>query len=140
VFDTFEESEAASNTLLHSLRFYRFEIEKDLKAGSRPNVVQVRALHETLSAVLQLKTNINKVKNSSKIAGEAIRRMAELISVSYAQQLIEVTGEAEKLLSDQIRGSLPEVITKMIRARMSQGMSNVLESSYQIVIEEFSIK
>lgn len=138
--DIFDECETSSRSLIHSLRLNRLSIEKELKSGNCPNLNRVKSLYDMLDSVLCLQKTLTQIQNSSKIAGEALRRMAEMIAVEYAQILFEITGEAEKILSDQIDGSLPSEVTKMIRSRMGSSVGGILESAYKTTIEEFGIK
>lgn len=138
--DAFEESELTADVILMAMKTYRAEVKKDLDEGKRPNAAYVKSMHDMVESVIQLQKSINQTRNSSKVAGEAVRKMAHDLNQAYISKLIDVTEEVDKLISNQVEGSFSGEVAKLIRARMGEGMKASLLEVYNSVIQEFGIK
>lgn len=138
--DEFLELEDTVKVLLLSLKSHKEGLKKSLDSGNKPSRVDVETTYKMLGSVLESKQFIAKVRNSSQVAGAAVRRTIELLTTIFLDKLIEATNEQQSILSQQMEGSLPAELNTMLRNRLGAAMKSAIFEVADEVTAEFRIK
>jgi hypothetical protein len=132
-------------TMIDSLEAFLWDYEKDLKGrkeqGRTINRVEIKEYRENVQALMDMKTELNKFRNTSEVAGMAIRSAIELAITAFLDRLIVSTEEAKSILETEMPGSsLPGQVVDLIRKRIGDTMKLAIPEIYEKVVKAYSIR
>ena len=132
-------------TMIDSLEAFLWEYESDLKgrkdAGRNISRVEIKEYRENVQALMDMKTELSKFRNTSEVAGMAIRSAIELAITAFLDRLISATEETRGILETEMPGSsLPQQVVDLVRQRIGTAMKTSIPEIYEKIVKAYSIR
>jgi hypothetical protein len=90
---------------------------------------------------MKLKIDLTKIRNSSSIAGTAVKSAVEYAVGSFVEVMMSVTEESLSMLQEELPGSsLPLESMKLVRTKIGDAMKASVPSIVEKVQKDFNIK
>ena len=147
-FAGFELNEYSSlvkmvSTLEHRLWAYdKFIKQKDKDNPSRNvSLDEISGYQKQIEALMKLKIDLSKLRNSSVIAGAAIETSVEYTVSSFLETMMSATEEAQTILQTELPGSsVPLEVSKLIRNKIADQMKSLVPSIIEKVSKDYKIR
>ena len=124
------------------LRYDTFLLKKDERNPERaPNIIEIENYRKQVTALMDLKTKLATLRNSSTVAGSAVESSVEYATASFMNIMMDASEEAQNILITEMPGSsVPIEAIKLIRTQIAEKIKGTIPSVIAKVQKDFRIK
>jgi len=107
----------------------------------RPNLTEIESYQQQVNALMDLKTKLSKLKNSSTVAGLAVQAAIETSIKKFIELMMEASEESLVVLMDENpESSVPMEAIKFLRLKISENMKSSIPDILEKIKFEYNIK
>ena len=123
------------------LAYYDGTLKQRMEASERITIEELENYQKQVTGLVKLKQDMSKLRNTAKIAGDAVNSTLELATLAFIEKLIPILNEGKEMFKSEYPGSsLPDEVFNMVINRLSGEMKDVLPVILNKVLSEYKIK
>jgi len=129
------------DSLEEYLKAFSDELKTRRDAGRTISRVELKEYRENIQSLMTMKTDLAKFRNTSEIAGMAIKSAIEMTTKDFLDTLISASEETRYSMENELPGSsLPADLVALLRKRCADAMKISVPAIYEKIIKAYSIK
>lgn len=128
--------------MIGTLEDYLWKHNEDLQKKDLVPLTQLSQFKDLIQSVADLKMRLSKIRNSSVVAGAAVRKAVATSVAAFLNQLVTSTQDAANSFQEAFPEGVnvsAELLNKL-RDDVASGMKQVLEEIVEEVFHDFKIK
>jgi len=123
------------------LLYFDKTLKDRIKAQELITIEEVESYQKQVSAYIKQKQDLSKLRNTTKITGEAVHKALELTTVAFIEKLKPLLDEGRDSFKTEYPGSsMPDEVFGMVLKRLGESMKDVLPVILKKILTEFRIK
>ena len=132
--------------MVHTLENKLYEYDEQFRKKHQENkrrvtLPEIEGYQKQVEALMRLKNELAKLRNSSAVAGVAVENAIEMSVSAFVETMMLITEEAQSMLVTEFPGSgLPDEVIKMIRTKIAEDMKAKVPVIVEKIKGDYKIK